>query len=74
MRIFVPLIKKTKRSMKRLLLEQKLRSLGCGFHRKGGNHDIWCYENGRRFPFARHADIEERLAKSMINKARQNRG
>jgi hypothetical protein len=60
--------------MKRLLLEQKLMALGCNFHRNGGNHDIWHYENGRKFPFARHSDIAERLAKSMINKAKQNRG
>ncbi|MDR2621400.1 MAG: type II toxin-antitoxin system HicA family toxin [Dysgonamonadaceae bacterium] len=59
--------------MKRLLLEQKLIALGCYFHRRGGNHDIWNYENGRKFPFARHSDIDERLAKSMISKAKQNR-
>ncbi|MDR0700565.1 MAG: type II toxin-antitoxin system HicA family toxin [Tannerella sp.] len=60
--------------MKRLLLEQKLRALGCSFQRRGGNHDIWNYGNGRKFPFARHSDIDERLADSMINKAKQNRG
>ena len=59
--------------MKHLLLEQELRALGCEFYRRGGNHDIWIYENGRKFPFARHSDIDEWLAKSMINKARQNR-
>lgn len=60
--------------MKHLLLEQRLIALGCSFHRRGGNHDIWSYENGRKFPFARHSDIDERLANSMINKAKQNRG
>lgn len=59
--------------MKRLLLEQKLRALGCEFHRHGGDHDIWSYENGRKFPFPRHSDINEYTAKSMINKARANR-
>ncbi|MCL1942432.1 MAG: type II toxin-antitoxin system HicA family toxin [Candidatus Azobacteroides sp.] len=59
--------------MKRLLLEQKLRTLGCNFHRNGGNHDIWNYENGRKFPFPGYSDIDEGLAKSMINKAKQNR-
>jgi len=59
--------------MKRLYLEQQLRTLGCSFHRSGGNHDIWNYENGRKFPFPRHSDINERLAKSMIIKAKQNR-
>ena len=59
--------------MKRLLLEQKLRALGCELHRRGGNHDIWNYGNGRKFPFARHSDIDETLAKSMIKKAQKNR-
>ena len=60
--------------MKHLLLEQKLRALGCNFYRRGGNHDIWNYENGRKFPFPHHSDIDEGLAKSKINKAKQNRG
>ena len=72
MRIFVPLIK-TKRSMKKLFLEQELRALGCSFYRNGGNHDIWCYENERKFPFPRHADVNEITAKSMIKKAKGNR-
>ena len=59
--------------MKQLLLEQNLRALGCNFNRHGGNHDIWNYENGRKFPFPRHPEIGERLAKSMINKAKHNR-
>jgi hypothetical protein len=59
--------------MKHLLLEQKLMALGCSFHRRGGNHDIWSYANGRKFPFARHSDIDERLARAMINRAKQNR-
>ena len=60
--------------MKRLLLEQRFRALGCEFHRNGSNHDIWSYENGRKFSFSRHSDINELLAKSMISKAKQNRG
>ena len=59
--------------MKRFLLEQKLKVLGCDFLRNGSNHDIWNYENRRKFPFPRHSDIDEKLAKSMINKAKQNR-
>ena len=59
--------------MKSLLLKQKLRALGCDFYRQGGGHEIWCYENGRKFPGPRHTDIDERLAKSMINKAKKNR-
>jgi len=64
---------KTKRSMKSLILEQKLRTLGCDFYRHGSNHDIWTYENGRKFPFPRHSDIDEKLACSMIKRAKQNR-
>ena len=59
--------------MKRLLLEQKLRTLGCNFDRHGSNHDIWDYENRRKFSFPRHSEIEENLAKSIINKATRNR-
>jgi len=59
--------------MKRLFLEQKLGTLGCKFNRRGGNHDIWNYENGRKFPFPRHSDIDESLSKSMISKAGKNR-
>ena len=60
--------------MKHLNLEQKLRALGCVFHRNGSNHDIWQYENGRKFPFPRHSNIDEKLAKTMIKKAEKNRG
>lgn len=58
MRIFAPLIK-TKRSMKHFLLEQQIGALGCSFYRSGGNHDIWMYENGRKFPFSRHSDVND---------------
>jgi hypothetical protein len=59
--------------MKRFLLEQKLGTFGCEFNRHGGSHDIWAFENGRKFPMPRHAEIEERIAKAIINKAKQNR-
>ncbi|MFC2520790.1 MAG: type II toxin-antitoxin system HicA family toxin [Tannerella sp.] len=59
--------------MKRVLLEKRLRALGCTFHRNGANHDIWSYENGRKFPLPRHADIEERLSRSILFRAGQNR-
>lgn len=73
MRIFVLLLIDKKR-MKKLKLEKALKKLGCSFFRHGGNHDTWSYENGRKFPFARHPDINERTAKSMIKKASENRG
>lgn len=58
--------------MKKLVLEQKLIELGCKFHRHGSKHDIWVYANGRKFPFPRHPNINERTAKSMIEKACKN--
>lgn len=59
--------------MKKNKLEKTLKKLGCSFFRHGGNHDIWNYENGRKFPFARHPDINEITAKSMIKKAQENK-
>lgn len=59
--------------MKKLVLEQELRALGCSFQREGGNHEIWSYENGRNFPVPRHSDVNEITAKSMIKKAKKNR-
>lgn len=72
-RIFAMLFLIDRGFMKRLKLEKTLIKLGCNFFRHGGNHDIWSYENGRKFPFPRHADINERTAKSMIKKASENR-
>lgn len=59
--------------MKRLKLEKELQKLGCRFFRNGSNHDIWSYENGRKFPFPRHPDVNEMTAKGMIKKANQNK-
>ncbi len=73
MRIFVRACYSIHIFMKRKKLEKKLIDLGCSFCRNGSNHDIWIYENGRKFPFARHPDINEITAKSMIKRAQENR-
>ncbi len=59
--------------MKRNKLEKELKKLGCYFSRHGGSHDIWVFENGFKFPFPRHPDVNERTAKSMIKNAKENR-
>lgn len=64
---------KGNKKVKRFKLEKQLRKLGCTFFRHGGKHDIWSYENGRKFPFPRHPDVNERTAKGMIDKAEENR-
>lgn len=59
--------------MKRLKLEKTLKKLGCSLFRNGSKHDIWSYENGRKFPFPRHPDVNEITAKGMIKKAQENK-
>ena len=55
--------------MKRNKLEKSLQALGWWFLRHGGNHDIWT--NGeRQEPIPRHPEINERLARSIIKKAK----
>jgi mRNA interferase HicA len=58
--------------MKRNKLEKALKGLGWWFLRHGGNHDIWT--NGdRQEPIPRHPEINERLAKAIIKKAKAER-
>lgn len=59
--------------MKKRDLEKKLSLLGWRFLRHGGSHDTWT--NGRDQNFIpRHTEIAENLAKSIIKKAKENRG
>jgi mRNA interferase HicA len=59
--------------MKRRDLESRLRELGWWFERAGGYHDVWT--NGSLSePIPRHREINEILAKKILNKARTNRG
>jgi mRNA interferase HicA len=56
--------------MKRKKLEDNLKKLGWWFLRHGGNHDIWT--NGdRQEPIPRHNEINEKLAHSILRKARK---
>jgi mRNA interferase HicA len=57
--------------MKKRDLEKMLVRLGWWLKRQGGNHEIWT--NGEETePVPRHAEINELLAKKIINKARNN--
>jgi mRNA interferase HicA len=57
-------------SMKRKQLEAKLTELGWWLERHGGNHDIWT--NGdRQEPIPRHNEINEKLARSILRKAKR---
>lgn len=56
--------------MKRRELENELKNLGWWFLRHGGSHDIWT--NGdRQEPIPRHNEIHEKLARSILRKAKQ---
>ena len=55
--------------MKRKDLEKKLAKYGWKFLRHGSNHDIWT--NGfDQEPIPRHNEINEILAKKILNKAK----
>jgi len=55
--------------MKRKELEKALKQSGWWLLRHGGNHDIWT--NGeRQEPVPRHNDINEKLAHSILRKAK----
>jgi predicted RNA binding protein YcfA (HicA-like mRNA interferase family) len=57
--------------MKKRDLEKMLVRLGWWLKGQGGNHEIWT--NGEETePVPRHAEINELLAKKIINKARNN--
>jgi mRNA interferase HicA len=55
--------------MKRKKLENELKRLGWWFLRHGGNHDVWTNGN-RQEPIPRHNDINEKLAHSILRKAK----
>ncbi len=57
--------------MKKRDLEKKLSSLGWWFKREGGGHEIWT--NGEDTePIPRHREINEILAKKIIQVATSN--
>ena len=57
-------------NMKKRELEKLLRQLGWKFLRHGGKHDIWT--NGKQEEaIPRHAEINERLARLILRRARR---
>jgi len=56
--------------VKRKELEKALRELNWWFLRHGGKHDVWT--NGEREePIPRHVEVNEKLARSIIRKAKK---
>jgi mRNA interferase HicA len=56
--------------LKKRDLERALSGLGWRLKREGGSHEIWT--NGKRsIPIPRHKDINERLAKHIIEDAKK---
>ncbi len=56
--------------MKRNKLENELTKLGWWLLRHGGNHDIWS-DGDRQEPIPRHNEISEKLARSILRKAKK---
>jgi mRNA interferase HicA len=56
--------------MKRKSLENELKRLGWWILRNGGNHDIWT-DGDRQEPIPRHNEINEKLACSILKKAKK---
>ncbi len=58
--------------MKRRRLERKLRSLGWRLLRHGRRHDVWTNASETKTEYVpRHADINEILAKAILEKAEE---
>ncbi|MBN1904421.1 MAG: type II toxin-antitoxin system HicA family toxin [Deltaproteobacteria bacterium] len=55
--------------MKRNKLENELKRLGWWFLRHGGSHDVWT-DGHRQEPIPRHNDINDKLAHSILRKAK----
>ena len=55
--------------MKRKKPENEFKKLGWWFLRHGGNHDVWT-DGNRQEPVPRHNDINEKLARSILRKAK----
>jgi mRNA interferase HicA len=51
-------------------LEKALVRLGWSFLRSGASHDVWT-DGERQEAIPRHREINERLAKAIIKRARQ---
>jgi len=56
--------------MKRRELERRLLDLGWSFLKHGGKHDVWS-DGERKEAIPRHAEINEKLAIAILNRARK---
>ena len=56
--------------MRRKKLENELKKLGWWLLRHGGKHDVWT-DGNRQEPIPRHSDINEKLARSILRKAKR---
>ena len=60
--------------MKRRELERRLLALDWTLQRHGGKHDVWINSNGSFTEYIpRHAEIHERLARSILKRAEERR-
>lgn len=59
--------------MKRRELERRLRDLGWRFVRHGRKHDVWSHGE-RREAVPRHAEINEKLAAAILERAGKKDG
>lgn len=58
--------------MKRRDLEKQLSDMGWWLLRHGRRHDIWT-DGSRQEPIPRHNEINERLARSILRKAKKGK-
>ena len=56
--------------MKRKELEKALKGMGWWFLRHGRRHDMWT-DGNRQEPIPRHIEINEKLARSILRKAKK---
>lgn len=58
--------------MKRHQVEKTLQKLGWRFLRHGGKHDVWT-DGERQEAIPRHVEINEKLARAILRRAKEKR-
>ena len=58
--------------VKRRELEKELRQLGWWFLRHGGHHDVWT-DGERQEAVPRHVEVNEKLARAILRRAKRER-
>jgi mRNA interferase HicA len=58
--------------MKRRDLERAMKEMGWWFLRHGGRHDVWT-DGDRQELIPRHTEINEKLARSILHKAKKGK-